>query len=160
MRERADDDVGRDPLIRDEAAQAGPLSLSDPSSEPKQDFAGSKERMEPSSILAIAFVGFAVWKLSRAFMGKVSPEKARSLVADGARLVDVRTSGEFSGGHLDGALNVPVGDLSKRIAELGDKAKPVVLYCASGMRSASAASTLRSAGFAEVHDLGAMARWG
>ena len=93
-------------------------------------------------------------------MGKVSPEKARSLVADGARLVDVRTSGEFSGGHLDGALNVPVGDLSKRIAELGDKAKPVVLYCASGMRSASAASTLRSAGFAEVHDLGAMARWG
>lgn len=115
--------------------------------------------MEPSSVLAIAFAGFAVWKIARAFMGKVSPEKARSLVAAGARLVDVRSPGEFAGGHLDGALNVPVGDLSKRVAELGDKTKPVVLYCASGMRSASAASTLRRAGFADVHDLGAMARW-
>jgi rhodanese-related sulfurtransferase len=116
--------------------------------------------MEPSSVLAVAFVGFAVWKISRAFMGKISPEKARSLVAEGARLVDVRSPGEFAGGHLDGALNIPVGDLSNRMAELGDKARPVVLYCASGMRSASAAGTLRRAGFADVHDLGAMARWG
>ena len=46
------------------------------------------------------------------------------------------------------------------MAEVGDKGKPVVVYCASGMRSASAAGMLRRAGFADVHDLGAMARWG
>lgn len=93
-------------------------------------------------------------------MGKVSPDKARALVASGARLVDVRSPGEFAGGHLAGALNIPVGELGDRVAEVGDKAKPVVLYCASGMRSASAAGILRRAGFADVHDLGAMARWG
>jgi len=93
-------------------------------------------------------------------MGKVSPEKARQLVASGARLVDVRSPGEFAGGHLTGALNIPVGELGTRMGEVGDKTKPVVLYCASGMRSASAAGMLRRAGFADVHDLGAMARWG
>jgi len=77
-----------------------------------------------------------------------------------ARLVDVRSAGEYASGHLDGALNVPVQDLAKRMEELGDKTKPVVLYCASGMRSASAAGMLRRAGLADVHDLGAMARWG
>jgi phage shock protein E len=116
--------------------------------------------MEPSTVLAVALGGFAVWKISRGFMGKVSPEKARQLVASGARLVDVRSPGEFAGGHLTGALNIPVGELGTRMGEVGDKTKPVVLYCASGMRSASAAGMLRRAGFADVHDLGAMARWG
>ena len=128
--------------------------------EPKGAFAGSNESMEPTTVLAVALGGFAAWKITRAFMGKVSPEKARTLVAGGARLVDVRSAGEYASGHLDGALNVPVQDLAKRMEELGDKKKPVVLYCASGMRSASAAGTLRRAGFADVHDLGAMARWG
>ena len=92
-------------------------------------------------------------------MGKVSPEKARALVEGGARLVDVRTPGEHAAGHIDGSLNVPVQELGKRMDELGEKTKPVVVYCASGMRSASAAGMLRRAGFAEVHDLGGIARW-
>ncbi|CAN5923897.1 hypothetical protein BH11MYX4_BH11MYX4_40370 [soil metagenome] len=77
-----------------------------------------------------------------------------------ARLVDVRSAGEYASGHFDGALNVPVQELGKRMAEVGDKGKPVVVYRASGMRSASAAGMLRRAGFADVHDLGGMARWG
>lgn len=116
--------------------------------------------MDLSTVLAVALGGFAVWRLTRAFMGKVSPDKARALVDGGARLVDVRSPGEFAGGHLDGALNIPVHELGNRVDELGDKARPVVLYCASGMRSASAAGALRRAGFADVHDLGAMSRWG
>ncbi|CAN5922998.1 hypothetical protein BH11MYX4_BH11MYX4_54480 [soil metagenome] len=92
-------------------------------------------------------------------MGKVSPEKARALVESGARLVDVRTPGEHAAGHIDGSLNVPVQELARRMDELGDRTKPIVVYCASGMRSASAAGTLRRAGFAEVHDLGGIARW-
>lgn len=115
--------------------------------------------MEPTTLLTVALGGFAVWKITRAFLGKVSPEKARTLVEGGARLVDVRTPGEHASGHIDGSLNVPVQELAKRMSELGEKAKPVVVYCASGMRSASAAGMLRRAGFAEVHDLGAMARW-
>lgn len=115
--------------------------------------------METSTVLAVALGGFAAWKIARAFMGKVSPDKARALVDGGARLVDVRTAGEHAAGHLDGSLNVPVQELAKRMGELGEKTRPVVVYCASGTRSASAAGMLRRAGFAEVHDLGAMSRW-
>lgn len=109
-----------------------------------------------ASILLAALVAF--W-LYRSFAGKVAPAEARRLVGAGARLLDVRTSGEFAGGHLPGALNVPVGDLADRLGEL-DPRRPTVVYCQSGMRSASAARLLRKSGFREVHDLGAMARWG
>lgn len=103
-----------------------------------------------------AVVGFFLW---RRFAGKTSAVDARKLVADGAALIDVRSPGEFGGGHLPGAKNIPVGDIGRRAGEIGPKDQPVVLYCASGMRSASAASQLRSLGFTQVHDLGAMARW-
>jgi phage shock protein E len=111
-------------------------------------------------LLPYVFFAFFVFMMWRRFSGKVDPAVAKQLVQDGATLLDVRSSGEFSGGHLPGARNVPVHELSQRIAELGDKGKPVVVYCASGMRSASAAGTLRKAGFARVEDLGGMMRWG
>ncbi len=116
--------------------------------------------LDPSTVITAALGGFVVWKMSRALLGKVSPEKARALVEGGAKLVDVRTPGEHASGHIAGSINVPLQELGNRLAELGDKSKPIVVYCASGMRSASAASMLRRAGFAEVHDLGSVARWG
>jgi phage shock protein E len=105
---------------------------------------------------AAAFFLFLVyWQRS----GKVDPARARALVEQGARLVDVRSPGEFSGGHLPGAINIPVGEVRARHGELGDRTRPVIVYCASGRRSASATNTLKGLGFSEVHDLGAMARW-
>lgn len=115
--------------------------------------------MDLSTVLTAALGGFVVWKLSRVFLGKIAPEKARALVEGGARLVDVRSPAEHAAGHIHGSVNVPVQELATRVAELGAKEKPVIVYCASGMRSASAAGMLRRAGFAEVHDLGAMSRW-
>ncbi|MBI4952647.1 MAG: rhodanese-like domain-containing protein [Myxococcales bacterium] len=91
-------------------------------------------------------------------LGKVSSEAARKLVSEGALLVDVRSPGEFAGGHLDGAINVPVDAVGARASELVGRGKPIVVYCASGMRSGSAASRLKKAG-AQVFDLGAMSRW-
>lgn len=91
--------------------------------------------------------------------GDVTPAEARKLVAEGARLVDVRSPGEFSSGHIDGALNIPVGEVGARAGEIGPKERPVVLYCASGARSAMAARVLKSKGFANVRNLGAMSRW-
>lgn len=84
---------------------------------------------------------------------------ARTLVANGARLVDVRTTSEFASGHLEGAVNVPVQDLERRLAELEPRDRPIVLYCRSGNRSARAARVLRDAGFTAVHDLGPMSAW-
>lgn len=105
--------------------------------------------------LLVAFILF------RRFAFKVAPAEARALVQSGALLLDVRTEGEFASGHLTGAKNIPVGDLAARIGDVGaDKARPIVVYCASGMRSATASSMLKRHGFVAVHDLGAMARWG
>jgi len=91
--------------------------------------------------------------------GDVSREGAHKLVESGARLVDVRTPEEFAGGHLPGAVNIPVQQLSQRMSELDPKDKPIVVYCRSGHRSGQAAALLKGAGHAEVHDLGAMSRW-
>jgi phage shock protein E len=106
-------------------------------------------------VLAALFA-FMMW---RRFGGKMSPMAARALVAEGALLLDVRSAGEFANGHLVGARNIPVGELASRITELDDKLRPIVVYCASGMRSASAAAVLRRAGFSRVEDLGGMSRW-
>ncbi len=92
-------------------------------------------------------------------LGKVAPAKAHGLVEGGALLVDVRTEAEFASGHLPGALNVPLDRLSGKAAPLVEKGKPIVVYCASGMRSASAKRILARAGAGEVYDLGAMSRW-
>ncbi len=90
---------------------------------------------------------------------RVSGTDARSLVANGAMLVDVRSTGEFSAGHIEGALNIPIQELSGRVGELGDKSGQIVVYCQSGGRSAMAKRLLEKNGFTDVHDMGGMSRW-
>jgi rhodanese-related sulfurtransferase len=108
-------------------------------------------------IVIVAATVFAVlWLLKRP---DISASRARELVAGGARLVDVRSPGEFAATHLEGARNIPVGEVGRRSRELGDKGKPVIVYCASGTRSAMAKRTLKSAGFTEVYNLGSMHNW-
>jgi rhodanese-related sulfurtransferase len=76
------------------------------------------------------------------------------LVSDGAIILDVRTSGEFSSGHIKGAINIPVNALSNNLSKLKAKKKPIITCCASGMRSATAKSILQSNGFSEVYNGG------
>src|SRR3954452_11225941 len=60
-------------------------------------------------------------------------------------IVDVREQHEFEDAHLPGAIHVPRGHLESRIeGKVGDKSAPVVLYCATGQRSALAANTLQA----------------
>jgi phage shock protein E len=91
--------------------------------------------------------------------GDVTAAQARQLVRAGARLVDVRTPGEFASSHLPGAINIPVQELEARVGELRPVDAAVVVYCRSGHRSGNAARLLKSAGFVAVHDLGPMSRW-
>ncbi len=53
----------------------------------------------------------------------------------GARLVDVRTPGEYAGGHIPGAVNVPLQQISAIASEVPDKSTPLFVYCMSGARS-------------------------
>lgn len=98
--------------------------------------------------------------LAGLFGGKrISGAEARRLVERGAVLLDVRSPGEFAGGHIEGAINLPVQELHARLGEVGERTRAVVVYCRSGVRSASASATLRRAGFAAVHDLGGIGNW-
>jgi len=85
---------------------------------------------------------------------------AASIVKDkikaGAKIIDVRTVGEFADGAYPKALNIPLSELPGKLEELGPKDRPIVLYCASGARSAQAARLLKQAGFADVVNAGGL----
>lgn len=91
--------------------------------------------------------------------GIVDATAARALVADGVKVVDVRTPAEFAAGHVPGAVNVPFDQIGARAGELGPSSTPVLLYCRTGRRSGIAAQTLKGKGFTRVYDLQAYDRW-
>lgn len=75
------------------------------------------------------------------------------LVKQGAIILDVRSKGEYQSGHIKGSINIPVDTLNNNLNTL-KKDKPIITCCASGMRSASAKSILKSNGYTEVHNGG------
>jgi rhodanese-related sulfurtransferase len=77
------------------------------------------------------------------------------------QLIDVRTSEEFSEGHIENAINIDVtaNDFDAKVASL-DKEKPVMVYCKSGGRSAKASARLKELGFKTITDLeGGITNW-
>ena len=91
---------------------------------------------------------------------RIEPLEARTRVAEGALLVDVRGLEEFASGHVDGALNIPHDQVERRLSEFGeDKNREVVLYCGSGRRAGLAQETLKSHGFTRVYNSGGYDSW-
>src|SRR5947207_3736907 len=87
-------------------------------------------------------------KRIRAQIEEVDPSEVKPLVGNGVPIIDVREAEEFAVAHLPGAKSVPRGYLESRIdAAVPDRAQRVILYCATGQRSALAAHTL-------THELG------
>lgn len=76
-------------------------------------------------------------------------------------VLDVRGQGEFAAGHIAGARLIPVGELKARVSEIEKfKDKPVLVHCATGNRSFTAARLLKEAGFKEVFNLqGGLGAW-
>lgn len=112
-------------------------------------------------IVVIALAAWAAGGSSGGDAGSVTVignEELRDLVADGARLADIRTPGEYEAGHIEGAQLVPPAEVTNA-ADGWDSGDKVVVYCATGARSAAAAQTLAGMGF-EVYDLTAgLAAW-
>lgn len=77
----------------------------------------------------------------------------KELIQNGSQIIDVRTNEEFQGGHIKGSINIPLQDLQSNFSKI-KKDKPIITCCASGMRSASAKSILKSNGFTEVYNGG------
>ena len=83
---------------------------------------------------------------------------AMTLMEQNAVVIDVRTAEEFATGHIEGSVNIPVENISS--VEY-DKDTLIIVYCASGMRSANAAKTLVDLGYTSVHNLdGGLINWG
>jgi rhodanese-related sulfurtransferase len=115
-----------------------------------------RARLVVGAVLAlVAVAGYLIFLRGRELRGA----EARSLVAYGATLLDVRTPDEFNQEHLPGAVNIPIQEFERCLAEVGAPDHDLVVYCRSGHRSGQAAQILRAHGFTKVHDLGPMAAW-
>jgi phage shock protein E len=104
-----------------------------------------------------AVVAVAGWLVLKRFIGggRVASNVVLEKIKAGAKVVDVRSPEEFRDGAYPGALNIPLQDVGRRLAEI-PKDKPVVLYCASGARSGMAARMLKQAGYADVVNAGGL----
>ena len=71
-----------------------------------------------------------------------------------AHIVDIRETGEYAGGHLPNAKNYPLSKLADHAAELEKlKGRPLIVCCASGMRSNKACGELKKLGFDKLYNL-------
>ncbi len=78
----------------------------------------------------------------------------KDVLAQGAVIVDVRSAGEFAGGHAKGAVNIPLDQIEIKVNKIRSYQKPIVVCCASGMRSARAKTLLEKQGITDLYDAG------
>lgn len=78
---------------------------------------------------------------------------------DGAVLLDVRTEKEYSGGHIDGSVNLPLSRISSIADTIKDKSTPLFVHCRSGGRSTMAAASLKRMGYTNVKDIGGISSY-
>lgn len=88
---------------------------------------------------------------------EVPAREALRLSHDGAKVIDVREPFEFAGGHIPGAVNLPLSVLGAQHDQLG--AGPIVVVCRSGNRSAHAVRYLRQLGYEAINLTGGMFAW-
>ena len=88
--------------------------------------------------------------------GDFTVQKARTLIDDKQDLVilDVRTASEYEDGHIEGAVNIPVQELSARFDELS-REDELLVYCRTGNRSAQAVDILQDVGFTKIYHMDA-----
>lgn len=76
-----------------------------------------------------------------------------SVIKDGAFIVDVRTQGEFAGGHAKKAVNIPLDQVTAQLGKFKNK-KHIIVCCMSGGRSGQAKTILEKNGFSNVINAG------
>lgn len=92
-------------------------------------------------------------------MSYISPDNARTYLQQGALVVDVREPGEYRGGHLPQAVNIPLGELRSSLPRhVADKNQVLLLHCLSGTRSGIAKRQLKGMGYQNVFNLGSYDR--
>lgn len=81
---------------------------------------------------------------------KAAPTVAELAAEKDVLYLDVRSPAEFAVGHVDGAVNIPVGDTAAMVKLIGRTDRPVIVHCAVGGRAAQAVSALKAEGFSRL----------
>ncbi len=107
------------------------------------------------TVLGVAIAAFLIYKR----LTLIRPDTARDWLNKGARVIDVRSEGEFQETHLPGAVNIPLSRLRAEIARLAPgKEQPLLLHCLSGGRSGMGTTMLKKMGYRNVFNLGSYGR--
>ena len=92
---------------------------------------------------------------------KISAEDAKKIIdSEDVIVLDVRTPEEYTEGHIENAVLLPVTDIKDKADEvLTDKDAKILVYCRSGNRSATASKELIEMGYTDVYDFGGIMSW-
>ena len=113
--------------------------------------------MNWTAILIVPAIVAAVFMMKN--RGRISAKDAVAHLKNGALVIDVRSAGEFQSGHLPNAINIPLDEIEAVLPQrVTDKNRVLLLHCLSGMRSGAAQQKLKGLGYAQVFNLGALAR--
>jgi rhodanese-related sulfurtransferase len=107
-----------------------------------------KRWMIIAGLLLLVYIGYRVYRFYTLDKG------LDKLVTEGAIILDVRTASEFKTGHLEGAVNISLGEIRQRYVEL-DTSKTYITVCSHGLRSVKAEKLLKERGFKKVYNGGA-----
>lgn len=91
-------------------------------------------------------------------MGEATVDQLAAVLDQGGPVLDVREPAEFREGHVPGATNIPMGQLTARLGEI-DRNRPVHVVCASGNRSSAMADLLTANGFDAINVAGGTSAW-
>ena len=90
----------------------------------------------------------------KSLFGGAQSANIQGLIAEGAIVIDVRSPQEFNGGHYEGSKNIPLDKIEANAKNIKNLGKPIIVCCASGMRSGSAKRILESKGVENVYNAG------
>ena len=105
--------------------------------------------MKIGAILLVVFTALILWS-------KYVPTSTEipSIDIQKAVIIDVRSPGEFAGGHVEGAINLPIESITEAdILKVAKKDQPIVLYCHSGGRASIVKNQMTQWGFSSVRNL-------
>lgn len=106
------------------------------------------------NVLIFCGIILTVYITYRVYKYQTLDEGLPQLIKKGAVILDVRTEKEYQSGHIEGSLNISLGEIRERYIEL-DRDKIYITVCSHGLRSVKVENILKEKGFKKVYNGGA-----
>ena len=112
--------------------------------------------MDSSNIIILVVGLLVAWSVYSSISKHLRRARVAKKLSSNPLIIDVRSPGEFSNGHYQGAINIPLQKLEQSLKRVGAKGRPVLVYCATGTRSGRAKSILKAHGYSDVTNGGSL----